>query len=78
MQYFEGFWSHPVDKLTFFLKDNLDSVAYSTVAWALCLPVYVPLVYYSLRPVMRGIVKVKAEVAAKKSAAAPPQQHPVP
>lgn len=77
-QYFEGFWSHPLRSLGFFLQDNADSVAYSIVAWALLLPLYVPLVYYSLRPVMRGIVKVKAEVAAKKAATAPPPSHPVP
>ncbi len=78
VQYFEGFWSHPLSSLGFFLEDNADSVAYSIVAWALLLPLYVPLVYYTLRPVMRGIVKVKAEVAAKKAAAGPPPKHPVP
>ena len=61
-----------------YLRDNGDSVFYSIVAWAICVPIYVPLVYYATRPLMRGIVKVKTEVAAKKAAAAPPPDHPVP
>ena len=77
-KYFEAFWSHPIQSLTFFLKDNADSVTYSIVAWAILVPAYVPVVYYTMRPLMRGIVKVKAEVAAKKAANAPPPTHPVP
>jgi uncharacterized protein (DUF2062 family) len=78
-QYFEGFWSHPLSALATYLRENGDSVFYSIVAWAACVPIYVPLVYYVTRPLMRGIVKVKTEVAAKKAAvAAPPPDHPVP
>ena len=53
-------------------------MTYSIVAWAILVPAYVPVVYYTMRPLMRGIVKVKAEVAAKKAANAPPPTHPVP
>ena len=70
--YFEDFWSHPIHSLTFFLRDNADSVIYSIVAWAILLPLYVPIVYYTTRPLMRGIVRVKAEVAAKQAAVTPP------
>ena len=77
-QYFEDFWTHPIQALIAYLKDNGDSVFYSIVAWAILVPVYVPLVYAIALPLMRGIVKVKAEVAAKKAAAAPPPTHPVP
>ncbi len=70
--YFEYFWSHPIHSLTFFLRDNADSVIYSIVAWSILLPLYVPIVYYTTRPLMRGIVRVKAEVAAKQAAVTPP------
>lgn len=78
LQYFAHFWSHPVHSLTYYVKDNGDSVLYSIVAWALLLPLYVPLVYFAVRPLMRSIVKVKAEVAAKQAASEPPPTHPVP
>ena len=77
-QYFAHFWSHPIQSLTYYLKDNGDSVLYSIVAWALLVPVFVPLTYFALRPVLRSIVKVKAEVAAKRAAATPPSNHPIP
>ena len=77
-RYFAGFWSHPISALTDYVKDNTDSVVYSIVAWAICVPLYVPVVYFAVLPLMRGIVKVKAEVAAKKIAAAPPSDSPVP
>ena len=77
-QYFGHFWTHPIDSLVNYLQDNADSVFYSIVAWALLVPIYVPLMYVILRPLMRSIVKVKAEVAAKTAAAAPPPTHPFP
>ncbi len=77
-EYFESFWSHPIQALTHYFKDNADSVFYSIVAWAILLPIYVPLVYYALRPVMRGIVKVKAEVAAKQLVSPPRTDPPIP
>lgn len=76
--YFEDFWSHPLHSLMYYIKDNTDSVVYSIVAWAILVPLYVPLMYYLLRPFMRGVVKVKAEVAAKKAATGPAPTHPVP
>ena len=69
-RYFMDFWAHPVHALTYYVSDNADSVTYSIVAWAILVPFYVPLVYFVLRPLMRGIVKVKAEVAAKQTATA--------
>ena len=75
-RYFEGFWSHPVQSLIGYVKDNTDSVVYSIVAWAILVPLFVPAVYYAVRPIMRGIAKVKAETAARVAEKSP--EHPVP
>jgi hypothetical protein len=76
LEYFDGFWFHPLGSLASFAQELGESLFYAVVVWALLLPIYVPLVYYSLRPVMRGIVKVKAGVVAKKSAVPPPSGGP--
>ena len=75
-RYFTHFWSHPVQSLVDYVKDNADSVVYSIVAWAILVPLFVPAVYFAVRPVMRGIARVKAETAAR--AAAKPPGQPIP
>lgn len=74
--YFKHFWAHPIHDLTFYVTDNADSVAYSIVAWAVLVLPYSTLIYFTLRPIMRGIAKVKAEVAAKDASLHP--EHPIP
>jgi uncharacterized protein (DUF2062 family) len=77
-EYFTDFWSHPLHSLTSFAQALGGTLLYAIVAWLLLLPLFIPTVYYIARPIMRGIGKVKREVAAKKAAAAPPPEHPVP
>ena len=75
--YFAHFWSHPIRSLTFYVTDNSDSVFYSIVAWAILAPFYIAAVYYTTRPILRSVARIRAEAAAKAVVASPPE-HPVP
>lgn len=64
------------DRNLFFARFG-GTVLHAIVAWALLAPAWILAVYFISRPVLRGIVRVKAENAAKALAAKPPE-HPVP
>lgn len=64
------------DRNLFFARFG-GTVLHGIVAWALLAPAWILLVYFTTRPVLRGIVRVKAENAAK-ALAAKPAEHPVP
>lgn len=64
------------DRNLFFARFG-GTVLHAVVAWALLAPAWILAVYFISRPVLRGIVRVKAENAAKALAAKPPE-HPVP
>jgi len=64
------------DRNLFFTRFG-GTVLHGVVAWALLAPAWMLAVYFISRPVLRGIVRVKAENSAKDIAAKPPE-HPVP
>jgi uncharacterized protein (DUF2062 family) len=66
-------WNEPGE---FFHRFGLGAF-HAVVAWAILAPLWIAVVYFGARPLLRGIVKVKAENAAKSIAAHPPE-HPVP
>lgn len=50
---------------------------HAIVVWAIAAPFWIAIVYYSIRPVLREIARLKAESAAKAMAERPPE-HPIP
>lgn len=52
------------------------TVFHTVVAWAVLAPFYIALVYYVMLPILRGVVRLKAEAAAKATAKG--LDHPVP
>lgn len=69
----ELFWNEPAQ---FFHKFGM-VILYALVAWAVLAPFYIVTVYYVALPITRGVMRIKAEAAAKAVAEKPPQ-HPVP
>jgi uncharacterized protein (DUF2062 family) len=67
------FW----DDRTMFLHRFGMTALYAIVAWALLAPFYIATVYYITLPLAREIARLRAEAAAKATAAKPPE-HPVP
>ena len=68
-----------------FLHEFGDTGFHAVVVWAFVAPFWITLIYYSALPILREIVRVKKEAAAKAAAAKaataaaePPAEHPVP
>jgi uncharacterized protein (DUF2062 family) len=66
-----------------FLHDFGTTGFHAAVVWAFCAPFWITLTYYTTLPILREIVRVKKETAAKVAAAKaaaeePPADHPVP
>lgn len=59
-----------------FLHDFGLTAYHASVAWALLMPLYVAIVYYSALPIMRSVARIRAEAAAKT--VIEPPEHPVP
>lgn len=59
-----------------FLHDFGMTALHAVVAWAILAPFYIALIYYVALPIMRSIVRIKAEAAAKT--ARTPPEHPIP
>lgn len=66
-------WNEPAE---FFARFGLGAF-HAVVVWLILAPLWVAVAYFVTRPLLRGIVKVKAENAAKAIVAQPPE-HPVP
>lgn len=67
------FWND----LTEFLHRFGAAALHAIVVWLLLAPLWSAAVYFAIRPILRGIVRVRAENAAKTLAAEPPV-HPIP
>lgn len=59
------------------VEESTGTFLHATVAWALVAPVWTGLVFYISRPVLRNIVRIRAESAMKHPSEGPPV-HPVP
>lgn len=59
-----------------FFQDFGLTAAHTVVAWAILAPVYIAIVYVVALPIIRSIVRLKAEAAAKQLLE--PPEHPVP
>jgi uncharacterized protein (DUF2062 family) len=70
----ELFWNEPAR----FFHDFGAIALHASVAWVILAPFYIAAVYYVSLPIMRGVVRIKAEAAAKAAAASEPPVHPVP
>lgn len=69
----ELLWNEPAR----FFHDFGTIALHAVVAWAVLAPFGIAAIYYLALPIMRSITRIKAETAAKASAAKPPE-HPVP
>jgi uncharacterized protein (DUF2062 family) len=69
----ELFWNHPA---RFFSEFGVVAF-HAIVAWAIVAPFFIAAIYYLTLPIMRSVVRLRAEAAAKALAEHPPE-HPVP
>jgi uncharacterized protein (DUF2062 family) len=61
--------------LTHAVHDYGEGLFHTIIIWAILMPPTIVVVYYVSLPVIRGVTRIKTEVAAKKAAGGPP---PVP
>jgi uncharacterized protein (DUF2062 family) len=76
VQMWDLLWQHPT---VFFNRFGL-LVFHAAVVWALLAPIWIAMIYYSSRTLLREIARVRAQAAAKLAASklADPTNHPVP